>query len=148
MRKIVRADGINIHHNFARVESHYGRQVVVHRKGATSANSGEIGIVPGSMATGSFIVRGKGNPDSFRSCSHGAGRVMSRRHARKTLSQKEFERALADTFTKPSANYIDEAPQTYKNVDEVLADQTDLVDIVHRLRPIITIKGDSKAGVD
>lgn len=148
VRQTVRTRGINIHHNFARVESHYGQQVVVHRKGATSANAGEIGIIPGSMATGSFIVRGKGHPDSFRSCSHGAGRVMSRRQARKTLRQKEFERALANTFTKPSSNYIDEAPQTYKNVEEVLAEQADLVEIVHRLRPIITIKGDSKASVD
>lgn len=148
VRRNVRSEGVNIHHNFARVETHYGRQVVVHRKGATSANSGEIGIVPGSMATGSFIVRGKGNPESFRSCSHGAGRVMSRRAARKTLTQKEFERALANTFTKPSANYIDEAPQTYKNVEEVLAEQADLVEVLHRLRPIITIKGDSKASVD
>ncbi|MBM3216030.1 RtcB family protein [Candidatus Poribacteria bacterium] len=144
----VRAKGINIHHNFARVEEHGGRRVVVHRKGATSARKGEVGIVPGSMGTESYIVRGKGSAESFESCSHGAGRVMSRTRARKTIAQKDYERALSDTFTKPSGSYIDEAPQSYKDVSEVIRHQTDLVDVLHRLKPIITIKGDSKASID
>ena len=144
----VRRDGINIHHNFARVERHFGEQVVVHRKGATSATDGEIGIIPGSMGTNSYIVRGKGSADSFASCSHGAGRVMSRTQAKKTIRQEDFERSLAHTFTRASRGYVDEAPQSYKDVDEVVRRQSDLVDAVHILKPIITLKGDSKARDD
>jgi tRNA-splicing ligase RtcB (3'-phosphate/5'-hydroxy nucleic acid ligase) len=144
----VRRDGINIHHNFARAERHFGEDVIVHRKGATSASDGEIGIIPGSMGTNSYIVRGKGSADSFASCSHGAGRAMSRTAARKTIAQDDFERALAHTFTRAARGYIDEAPQSYKDVDEVVRRQTDLVDTVHVLRPIITLKGDSKARDD
>ncbi|MEO2003921.1 MAG: RtcB family protein, partial [Candidatus Poribacteria bacterium] len=144
----VRADGINIHHNFARRERHLGEEVVVHRKGATSARDGEAGIIPGSMGTNSYIVSGKGSVDSFASCSHGAGRTMSRTRARKTIPQDEFERAISHTFTRASRGYIDEAPQSYKDVDEVVRRQTDLVDTLHVLQPIITLKGDSKARDD
>ncbi len=144
----VRRDGINLHHNFARSERHFGEEVVVHRKGATSAGDGEIGIIPGSMGANSYIVRGKGSPDSFASCSHGAGRAMSRTAARKTIAQDDFKRAISHTFTRPSRGYIDEAPQSYKDVDEVVRRQTDLVDTAHVLRPIITLKGESKARDD
>jgi tRNA-splicing ligase RtcB len=139
---------INIHHNFARIEEHAGASVVIHRKGATSASDGELGIIPGSMGAPSYIVRGKGNPESFNSCSHGAGRRMGRKQAKKSITEQAFKEALAGTHTRPSKGYLDEAPQAYKDITEVLARQTDLVDIVHTLRPIMTVKGDSKAKDD
>jgi tRNA-splicing ligase RtcB len=139
---------INIHHNFARVETHEGHEVVVHRKGATSAAEGELGIIPGSMGTPSYIVRGKGNPESLASCSHGAGRTMGRNAARKAISETEFQHSVANTFSKASLKYVDEAPGAYKDIDIVVERQHDLVEIVHRLTPIITLKGDSKARED
>ena len=139
---------INIHHNFARVERHGDREMVVHRKGATSAAAGEIGIIPGSMGTPSYIVRGRGNLDSFASCSHGAGRRLGRNQARRAITEAAFKTALTGTHTRPSKGYIDEAPQAYKDITKVLARQTDLVEIVHTLTPIITVKGDSKAKDD
>jgi tRNA-splicing ligase RtcB len=139
---------INIHHNFARGEIHGGEETMVHRKGATSAAAGELGIIPGSMGSASYIVRGKGNPDSLASCSHGAGRRMGRNMARKTISQAEFQHSVAGTYSKPSMSYVDEAPGAYKDIDTVIARQDDLVEIVHRLSPIITLKGDSRARED
>jgi tRNA-splicing ligase RtcB len=139
---------INIHHNFARIEEHFGERLVVHRKGATSAQSGEIGIIPGSMGAPSYIVRGKGNPESFSSCSHGAGRRMGRKQAKRTYDESALRDALAGTFTRPSRGFLDEAPQVYKDVTQVIARQSDLVDVVHTLRPIVTVKGDSKAKDD
>jgi tRNA-splicing ligase RtcB (3'-phosphate/5'-hydroxy nucleic acid ligase) len=139
---------INIHHNFARLEEHGGQQVMVHRKGATSAAAGEYGVIPGSMGSNSYIVRGRGNEDSFASCSHGAGRVMGRNVARKTITPDAFAASLAGTFSKASMSYVDEAPLAYKDVDIVIARQADLVEVVHTLRPLITVKGDSKARDD
>jgi tRNA-splicing ligase RtcB (3'-phosphate/5'-hydroxy nucleic acid ligase) len=139
---------INIHHNFARIETHDGHEVVVHRKGATSAEDGELGIIPGSMGAASYIVRGKGNPASLESCSHGAGRRMGRNAARKTISEREFVTSLEGTYSKPSMTYIDEAPGAYKDIDTVIEQQRDLVDVVRRLQPIITVKGDSRARED
>ena len=139
---------INIHHNFARIEDHFGQPLVVHRKGATSAQEGEIGIIPGSMGAPSYIVRGKGNEESFASCSHGAGRRMGRNQAKKSIDEAALKEALKGTHTRPSLGFIDEAPQAYKDVTKVLAQQTDLVDIVHTLKPIVTVKGDSKAKDD
>ncbi len=139
---------INIHHNFARLEEHGGQQVMVHRKGATSAAKGEMGVIPGSMGTPSFIVRGLGNPDSFESCSHGAGRVMGRNVARKSITAKAFAESLAGTFSKASMSYVDEAPLAYKDVEMVVDRQRDLVEVVHTLRPLMTVKGDSKARED
>jgi tRNA-splicing ligase RtcB len=139
---------INIHHNFARVEEHFGRSLVVHRKGATSARDGEIGIIPGSMGAPSYIVRGRGNEESFASCSHGAGRRMGRKQAKRSLDEAALKAALAGTHTRPSLGFLDEAPQAYKDVTKVLAQQQDLVEIVHTLQPIITVKGDSKAKDD
>jgi tRNA-splicing ligase RtcB (3'-phosphate/5'-hydroxy nucleic acid ligase) len=139
---------INIHHNFARVEEHQGQRLVVHRKGATSAQPGEMGIIPGSMGAPSYIVRGLGNEDSFTSCSHGAGRRMSRTQAKNTIREEDLKTALKGTFTPSSKGVLDEAPQAYKDVTKVIAMQTDLIDIVHTLRPIMTIKGDSKARDD
>lgn len=139
---------INIHHNFARLEEHGGQQVMVHRKGATSAAKGEMGVIPGSMGTPSYIVRGLGNPDSFESCSHGAGRVMGRNAARKAITAKAFAESLAGTFSKASMSYVDEAPLAYKDVETVIDRQRDLVDVVHTLKPLMTVKGDSKARED
>lgn len=139
--KHVRDDGINIHHNFANIENHFGEDVTVHRKGATQAFEDQIGIIPGSMGSSSYITKGKGISDSFKSSSHGAGRVMSRTQAKKELNQEDFSRALSDTFTKASGKFIDEAPGAYKNIDEVMENQKDLVDILFTLKPIITVKG-------
>jgi len=139
---------INIHHNFAALETHGGEELVIHRKGATSAQPDQIGIIPGSMGSASYIVRGLGNPDSFASCSHGAGRTMSRSQARKTISDADFAASLEGTFSKASASYIDEAPGAYKEITTVISRQRDLIDVLHTLKPIITLKGDSRAKED
>jgi tRNA-splicing ligase RtcB (3'-phosphate/5'-hydroxy nucleic acid ligase) len=134
------AQMINIPHNYAALEHHFGSNVIVHRKGATRARLGEIGIIPGSMGSKSYIVRGKGNAESYSSCSHGAGRAMSRTAAKKALDTGMFAQAIEGTFSTPGKGYIDEAPQAYKDIDAVMAQQTALVDIVHTLSPIITLK--------
>jgi tRNA-splicing ligase RtcB len=139
---------INIHHNFAQLEEHGGESVMVHRKGATSAYEGQLGIIPGSMGSKSYIVRGLGNDESFRSCSHGAGRRMGRNAAKKSITPAEFAASLDGTYSKPSMSYVDEAPGAYKDVDVVINRQTDLVKIVHTLQPIMTVKGDSRAKED
>lgn len=139
--KNVREEGINIHHNFAQLENHFGDNVVVHRKGATQAKEGQVGIIPGSMGTNSYIVKGKGNEDSYMSCSHGAGRTMSRSQAKREFKSNQLQEALLGTYTKPSEKFIDEAPMAYKDIDLVMNNQKDLVEIVHTLKPIITVKG-------
>jgi tRNA-splicing ligase RtcB len=139
---------INIHHNFARLEEHAGRSMMIHRKGATSAALGQTGIIPGSMGAPSFIVQGKGNALSFHSCSHGAGRTMSRKAAKRVVTESSFAEALKETHSTVSMGYADEAPQAYKDITTVIERQADLIDIVHVLRPIITIKGDSRAKDD
>lgn len=137
-------DMINIAHNYATFETHYGQEVIVHRKGATSAREDETGIIPGSQGTKSYIVRGLGNPESFMSCSHGAGRVMSRSQAIKNLDLKE-EIARLDNqgiiHAIRSQRDLEEAASAYKNIDEVMQLQTDLVDIVHELSPVAVVKG-------
>jgi tRNA-splicing ligase RtcB len=139
---------INIHHNFARLEEHGGKQLMVHRKGATSAFDGQIGIIPGSMGTPTYIVRGRGNEESLMSCSHGAGRKMSRSAAKKAITDRDFSASLSETYSKASMSYVDEAPGAYKDISTVIERQLDLVEIVHTLRPIITLKGDSRAKED
>lgn len=141
---------INIHHNFASLEAHGGQQVMVHRKGATSAFPSQLGIIPGSMGARSYIVRGLGNPESLMSCSHGAGRRMSRNMARKSIDTNAFSASLAaaGTFSKASQGYLDEAPGAYKDIETVIARQLDLIEIVHTLSPLITVKGDSRARED
>jgi tRNA-splicing ligase RtcB len=138
------SEDLSIGHNFAALETHFGQPVMLHRKGATSARLGELGIIPGSQGTKSFIVRGLGNPDSFTSCSHGAGRTMSRSKAKKTL-------VLADEIRKMDemgiihgirgVGDLDEASSAYKDIDSVMANQMDLVEIVTELHPIAVIKG-------
>jgi tRNA-splicing ligase RtcB (3'-phosphate/5'-hydroxy nucleic acid ligase) len=135
---------VNIAHNYARWEKHFDTRVIVHRKGATSARSGEIGIVPGSQGTKSYIVRGKGNPESFESCSHGAGRIMGRKQAQRTLDLKEEIAKLDKTGIIHAVRHqrdLDEAPGAYKNIDKVMDDQQDLVEILVTLSPLAVIKG-------
>jgi tRNA-splicing ligase RtcB len=138
---------INIHHNFAAEETHYGRTLVVHRKGATRAGKGLDGIIPGSMGTSSYIVRGLGNPDSFLSSSHGAGRVMGRNDANRRLTYEQVRQAMKgivfDTWPRGRKGKIDlsEAPQAYKDIDAVMGAQKDLVEVVAKLRPLGVVKG-------
>ncbi len=132
---------INCHHNYAAREVHFGEQVWVTRKGAVSANSGELGIIPGSMGTGSFIVEGLGNAESFRSCSHGAGRVMSRGQAKKLISLEDHKAAMKGIECRVDEGVLDESPAAYKDIGAVMAAQTDLVAIRHRLRQVINVKG-------
>lgn len=135
---------INIAHNYARWESHFNTNVIVHRKGATSARDGEIGIIPGSQGTKSYIVRGKGNPESFESCSHGAGRTMGRKQAQRELNlEDEIEKLNSKGIVHAirSVNDLDEAPGAYKDIDVVMKNQSDLVDIMVELSPLAVIKG-------
>ena len=135
---------INIAHNYAAMEHHYNQNVMVHRKGATQAREGQLGIIPGSQGTKSYIVRGKGNPESFQSCSHGAGRKMGRKHAIRELKLEE-EQAFLDRqgiiHSITDAKNLDEAPGAYKDIDVVMENQQDLVDIVVELTPLAVMKG-------
>ncbi len=133
---------VNIHHNYAAVERHYGRDVIVHRKGATKAAQGLLGIIPGSMGTASYVVEGLGNPESFMSCSHGAGRVMGRREAQRSLDLKG-EQARMGEVVHPlrEKRDLEEAPGAYKDIDQVMANQSDLVRIAVKLTPLGVIKG-------
>jgi len=132
---------VNCHHNYVQREDHFGESLLITRKGAVSAREGELGIIPGSMGARSFIVRGKGNADSFHSCSHGAGRVMSRTAARARITLKEHREATAHVECRKDAGVIDESPAAYKDIDAVMAAQRDLVEIVHTLRQVVCIKG-------
>ncbi|MFA9564792.1 MAG: RtcB family protein [Acidimicrobiales bacterium] len=134
---------ISCHHNYSAREVHGGRELWVTRKGAIRAGAGELGIIPGSMGTNSYIVEGKGSAESFESCSHGAGRRMSRNQARKRLSAESLERAMGDrTWLRDrSRRLVDEHPKAYKNIDQVMADQQDLVSVRHTLRQVLNYKG-------
>ena len=135
---------INVHHNYARMENHFGSNVMVHRKGATSARKGELGLIPGSQGTASYVVRGLGNPESFESCSHGAGRKMGRKQACRELSLAGEIKRLDDMGVIHGIRVekdLDEAAGAYKDIDVVMANQTDLVEIVTKLRPLAVIKG-------
>lgn len=135
---------INKPHNFASWENHFGEDLIIHRKGATRARKGELGMIPGSQGSNSYIVRGKGNSESFESCSHGAGRVMSRTQAKKTLNVEEQAKSLEERgilHAVRSKSDLDEAPGSYKNIEEVMDYQTDLVDIEIELKPLAVIKG-------
>ena len=135
------AEAVNCHHNYVQREHHFGKDVLVTRKGAVSARKGEMGIIPGSMGARSFIVRGLGNADSFHSCSHGAGRVMSRTEARRRISLEEHAKATADVECRKDADVVDESPAAYKPIDAVMAAQSDLVEIVHTLKQVVCVKG-------
>ncbi len=132
---------VNCHHNYVEKEKHYGEDVYVTRKGAVRAQTGDLGIIPGSMGARSFIVRGKGNPESFNSCSHGAGRTMSRTQAKAVISLEQHRKATAGVECRKDANVLDESPSAYKNIDAVMAAQNDLVEIVHTLKQVVCVKG-------
>jgi tRNA-splicing ligase RtcB len=132
---------VNCHHNYVQKEEHFGAEVFVTRKGAVRAGPGELGIIPGSMGTRSYIVRGKGNPDSFHSCSHGAGRVMSRSEAKRQFTVADHLAATAGVECRKDADVLDETPGAYKDIDAVMAAQADLVEIVHTLKQIVCVKG-------
>ncbi|MDD5391684.1 MAG: RtcB family protein [Thiothrix sp.] len=134
-------EAVNCHHNYIRREHHYGQDVWVTRKGAVSARAGEMGIIPGSMGAKSFIVRGLGNAESFCSCSHGAGRVMSRTEAKRRVSLDEHKLAVAGVECRVDEAVIDETPSAYKPIDKVMAAQSDLVEIVHTLKQVLCVKG-------
>ena len=142
---------INIHHNYAALEKHFGENVWVHRKGATSARVNETGIIPGSMGSFSYIVEGLGNPESFMSCSHGAGRVMGRNQATQNLTTEECDRAMDgivyDRWKKVKRGKtkglydLGETPQVYKNIDAVIESEQDLIKPLVKLRPLGVVKG-------
>src|SRR5207342_1937602 len=132
---------VNCHHNYCTRERHFGEDLIVTRKGAVSAKRGELGIIPGSMGARSFIVRGLGNPESFNTCSHGAGRAMSRAEAKRRFTIADHEKATAGIECRKDADVIDETPMAYKDIDAVMAAQADLVEIVHTLRQVVCVKG-------
>lgn len=132
---------VNCHHNYVSRETHFGTDCWITRKGAIRAGKDELGIIPGSMGARSYIVRGKGESNSFESCSHGAGRRMSRSRARKTVSEESHARALADVECRKDASTLDETPAAYKNIDSVMRAQKDLVEPIHTLRQVVCVKG-------
>ncbi len=134
-------EAVNCHHNYVQKEIHFGQEVFITRKGAVSARAGELGIIPGSMGVKSYIVRGKGNPESFMSCSHGAGRAMSRTKAKKLFTVQDQIKATAGVECRKDADVIDEIPMAYKNIDAVMAAQRDLVEVVHILKQVVCVKG-------
>jgi len=137
----VSLEAVNCHHNYVAREHHYGENVWVTRKGAVRARRGDLGIIPGSMGARSFIVRGLGNPESFHSCSHGAGRVMSRTEAKKRFSVADHVAATAGVECRKDAEVIDETPAAYKSIDQVMQAQADLVEVVHTLKQVLCVKG-------
>jgi tRNA-splicing ligase RtcB len=140
--KEIEVERINCHHNFTQMENHFGKDVWLTRKGAIQARIGQLGIIPGSMGSKSFIIRGKGNPLSYNSCSHGAGRRFSRTEARRRLSMKDFDREMQGIECRRSEELIDELPSAYKDIDQVMEDQKDLVEVVATLKQIVSVKGD------
>jgi tRNA-splicing ligase RtcB len=132
---------VNCHHNFTSIEEHFGEKIWVTRKGAVSAQAGQMGIIPGSMGAKSFIVSGKGNQDSYCSCSHGAGRKHSRNGAKRLFSLDDLALQTAGVECRKDENVLDEIPGAYKNIDEIMAAQTDLVEIVHTLKQVLCVKG-------
>jgi tRNA-splicing ligase RtcB len=132
---------VNCHHNYVAMETHFGEEVLVTRKGAVRAGAGDWGIIPGSMGAKSFIVRGKGDADSFCSCSHGAGRTMSRGEAKKQITLAEHRAATEGVECRKDKDVLDESPRAYKDIDAVMAAQGDLVEVVHTLKQILCVKG-------
>jgi tRNA-splicing ligase RtcB len=139
--RIAFQEPISCHHNYVSEECHFGEELLVTRKGAIRARTGELGIIPGSMGAKSFIVRGKGNPHSFESASHGAGRRMSRTEARQRFNVRDLEMQTRGVECRKDRGVLDEAPKAYKNIDRVMAQQEDLVEIVAELKQVICIKG-------
>ena len=134
-------EAVNCHHNYVEREQHYGAEVWVTRKGAIRARRGDLGIIPGSMGARSYIVRGKGSEESFQSCAHGAGRRMSRTQAQKKFTRQDLAEQTAGVVCRKDSGVIDEIPGAYKSIDEVMANQTDLVEVVHTLKQVVCVKG-------
>ena len=134
-------EAVNCHHNYVQREHHFGEDVFVTRKGAVSAKAGQLGIIPGSMGARSYIVRGKGNPESFASCSHGAGRVMSRGEAKRRFTLADHRAATQGVECRKDKEVIDETPAAYKDIDAVMQAQQDLVEVVHTLKQVVCVKG-------
>jgi tRNA-splicing ligase RtcB len=134
-------EAVNCHHNYVQQERHFGQDVLVTRKGAVSAREGELGIIPGSMGARSFIVRGKGNPESFTSCSHGAGRLMSRTEAKRRFTLADHASATRGVECRKDEGVIDEIPMAYKDIDAVMHAQRELVEVVHTLKQVVCVKG-------
>jgi tRNA-splicing ligase RtcB len=134
-------EAVNCHHNYVAAETHYGARVWVTRKGAIRAGAGDLGIIPGSMGARSYIVRGRGSAESFHSCAHGAGRRMSRNEAKRKFSPGDLEAQTAGVICRKDKGVIDEIPGAYKDIDEVMANQADLVEVVHTLKQIVCVKG-------
>ena len=137
----VEKQAINCHHNYVEIENHYGQNVYITRKGAVRARKGDLGIIPGSMGAKSYIVRGLGNEESFHSCSHGAGRVMSRTKAKQLISLEEHRKATKGVECRKDKGVLDESPRAYKDIDKVMEAQKDLVEILHSLKQVVCIKG-------
>jgi tRNA-splicing ligase RtcB (3'-phosphate/5'-hydroxy nucleic acid ligase) len=137
----IEGEAINCHHNYVAIEQHFGEKLFITRKGAISAREGQLGIIPGSMGAKSFVVRGKGSSDSFCSCSHGAGRRMSRTKAKRTFTRFDLAEQTQGVECRKDGGVVDEIPGAYKNIDEVMANQTDLVEVVHTLKQVVCIKG-------
>jgi len=134
-------EAINCHHNYVSIESHFGQQLYITRKGAIRAGEGELGIIPGSMGAKSFIVKGKGNPNAFCSCSHGAGRQMSRTAAKKRFNKNDLALQTSGVECRKDKGVVDEIPGAYKDIDKVMENQSDLVDVVHTLKQVVCVKG-------
>jgi len=132
---------VSCHHNYVTWEHHYGENVLITRKGAVRARKDDMGIIPGSMGARSYIVRGKGNPESFMSCSHGAGRAMSRGEAKRRFTVEDHMKATAGVECRKDADVIDETPMAYKSIDAVMEAQRDLVEVAHTLRQVVCVKG-------
>jgi tRNA-splicing ligase RtcB len=137
----VTSEAVNCHHNYVERERHYGEDVWLTRKGAIRARAGDLGIIPGSMGARSYIVRGKGSAESFDSCAHGAGRRMSRTQAEKRYSVSDLIEQTKDVVCRKDKGVLDEIPGAYKNIDEVMANQSDLVEVVHTLKQVLCVKG-------
>jgi tRNA-splicing ligase RtcB len=134
-------EAINCHHNYISRESHFGENLWITRKGAIQAREGTLGIIPGSMGQKSYIVRGKGNAESYCSCSHGAGRRMSRTQAGKEFTVKDLEEQTQGVECRKDAGVLDEIPGAYKDFDKVMSAQSDLVEVVHSLKAVLCVKG-------
>jgi tRNA-splicing ligase RtcB len=135
------AEAVNCHHNYVAKENHFGENVWVTRKGAIRARAGDLGIIPGSMGARSYIVRGKGNPESFCSCAHGAGRRMSRTAAKSKFSARDLAEQTNGVVCRKDAGVVDEIPAAYKDIDQVMANQSDLVEVLHTLKQVVCVKG-------
>jgi tRNA-splicing ligase RtcB (3'-phosphate/5'-hydroxy nucleic acid ligase) len=138
---VVTTEVVNCHHNYVEREHHFGANVWVTRKGAIRARESDLGIIPGSMGAKSYIVRGRGNPESFCSCAHGAGRRMSRTAAERQFSESDLAAQTAGVICRKDKGVVDEIPAAYKNIDQVMANQADLVEVVHTLKQLVCVKG-------